>query len=411
MINKIIYLFETKHLEKKDWEINGFQLMKDEGFEVEIWSTVEMRYRCKIKVPESILTEMTVKYIKSEKDFLENLSLLTKKYTIFLCYPSLGEDYCDAAKFIRKNIRLAGFLYCDYCYPGVPHKKFMNELIPQNFVQILIYYYKLFTNKSITAEEKRAEKEMLIFSILYPPTYNFIPSNIKLLQLANKFEILNKKTIMTHSFDYDLYLKRKKVSISQMKDLNFDEKFVVFIDSYMHAHSDYKKNGSRNILGEKVQKYFDEINYLFDYIESVYHCKVIIAAHPKAEYADNLLFNGRKLLYGKTDLLIKYSELVITTISTSLAINMLYKKKFIFYFNDEMKKDKTFRYEIEPFIKELEAKPLNISNKNDVENIEKYINVPNRIISIKYKDKYIKSSNSSDKLYFKIVADAIKKVN
>ncbi len=129
--------------------------------------------------------------------------------------------------------------------------------------------------------------------------------------------------IYTHSWDYEQYLSDKD-GIKK-----YGEKIITFIDSAATHHPDDKYKGCKPFANEEeIEKYYRNMCDLFEKVERVCNCSVVVAAHPRSNYQGNE-FENRKIVKGKTHELIANSILVITPRSTALTYVMLYKIPFI----------------------------------------------------------------------------------
>ena len=132
------------------------------------------------------------------------------------------------------------------------------------------------------------------------------------------------KVIDVHAMDYDRYL----LSISDSEE-NVDPEYVVFLDDGGPFHRD------QYIFSIPfpcpVETYFSNLNSFFRKIEEKFNCSVVVASHPRVQYENREnLFEGRKIVKGKTNILVKHSRFVISTCSTSVNFPVIYKKPIVF---------------------------------------------------------------------------------
>lgn len=121
--------------------------------------------------------------------------------------------------------------------------------------------------------------------------------------------------------DYEKYLQAEKLNLPSC----VKGKYVVYLDQYFlhHPHVAFENPGvDFEILREGFYK---SLNRFFDKIESTYDYKVVIAAHPVADYAKNP-FDGREIIYYKTVELVKHCEAVCMHCSGSVSSVVLYDK-------------------------------------------------------------------------------------
>lgn len=326
MIKKIIFVF-SKYFEKKDWNIFGCPYFLEEGYTVEIWSLVQICYAGKAKKPLHLFKDYKVQYFNETSRFENKLQKIDHAQTMFIIYPSLREDPATG-RLIRRAIKKSGGRYCDYFYP-LYFTEALDEAVPSTWGSITSYYLKSLRDKEMI--------ENLFFSLVYPPAYIFITAHAKVRELANMYDILNpRKLKYINAQDYDQFISedgKEDLAILDGEGLRKNQ-YVVFLDEAHTHHSDNANLGLKSWVTEDV--YGQEVCYLFDFIEQQTGLDVIIALHPKAEYKDSSIYGGRRMIYGKSRVLIKYSSIVITDISTAISYVMLYKKKMLMYTTDQL---------------------------------------------------------------------------
>lgn len=110
------------------------------------------------------------------------------------------------------------------------------------------------------------------------------------------------------------------------------EPYIVFIDDYYPYHPECRLyNGDDVDVIAKV--YHNTMNEFFEFVESQFQCKVVIAAHPYANYLENNPFNGRNVFYGKTAQLIKDCKAVCMHCSNAFSYVTLFDKPIAFITN------------------------------------------------------------------------------
>jgi hypothetical protein len=168
--------------------------------------------------------------------------------------------------------------------------------------------------------------------LVKPYDYIFTAGTVGYLTIGKGAEIdLRKaKEIKMNSIDYGYYLASRG-----SKSL-IDGEYCLFLDQYIPYHNDFKMFGKKTVNAER---YYDYLNRFFDRIEEMLNIPVVIAPHPKAlKYQEKNFFNGRKVIFDKTNKLIEHSSLVMAHDSTAVFFAVMYKKKTIFLIYDEYKK-------------------------------------------------------------------------
>jgi hypothetical protein len=226
----------------------------------------------------------------------------------------------------------------------------------------------------------------LIYSRVYSnifssKRYDFlITSNYE--KSVENYNIVKPKSIIeTHCLDYDLSIKHKND-----KSL-IEEKYVVFLDQYLLNHTDFIR--TNKILDTSPENYYKELNQLFNHIENKFNFKVVIAAHPRADIKDyNILFDGRKIEYRKSALLVKHCEFSITHYSTAINFSVIYQKPILFITSNDLIRNNLGRY-VEQWSSALEQSVVNMSNNFS---LPAEIKISKEAYD-KYKKQYIKKNN------------------
>jgi hypothetical protein len=384
----------------RDYDRFGIDIVKNNGFEVEVWDltpVIDKEVYKVIKVPDPI----DYKHI--------NCKLFLNK----------GELYREIKKISNDSlvITIFGFdykthsLFKELSRSGIPYALFHANTIP------------LYGN--ITGYKSDNKNKFILFlnkikhinlSKLKKYIFNRIPKCLLKIQppafilaggsqtIANYRPPLGKNTkiIWAHTLDYDLYLEDLlKPSINEYKI----KKYAVFIDGYWPFYPDYVRMNVKPPVSP--ENYFPLLCDFFSDIERETGCEIIIAAHPRSNYEEHPdYFEGRKTIRGKTRDLIRDSEFVLMHYSTSLNFAVLYEKPVIFFTTDEMEKFNIDANYIRAYSFELNKSFININldHKIDWQN-ELKINKEDYKI---YKEKYIKKKNTEEKLFWQIVADEIK---
>lgn len=139
----------------------------------------------------------------------------------------------------------------------------------------------------------------------------------------------SKKVVPINLSDYSQYLNSLRTPL--ILDLN--ENYAVFLDADIPFHPDSDLLGWKKV--DPFQYYFS-LNRLFGWLEKKYNLKVIIAAHPRADYRNRNPFNGRSIYSDVTPDLVKHSQFVISHSSMAQSYAVLNKKPLIFIYTDSM---------------------------------------------------------------------------
>lgn len=377
MIKKIIYIHETFYREHRDMGINLFE---EKGYEVELWSTLKIKYKNKLEIPKDN-TKHKVIYFSNHIQLIKEIFKQNWKYTIVFFTTTTHRGGIE--DFLRIVIGIAGGRYCNFIYEIPPvglftknKKNNLNEKV-----------------KDIYNKYKQNFYQFIIKSFFHP-TFCFVPTYQAVKYLVTSWE--KEVMIEVHNKDYDEYLI--------LGDEEKKDNYIIFIDSDMANAEDFRKNNI-NAIYQQNFIYFENINKLFLKLEEYYKIPVYIAAHPKSEYKGNE-FKGRRIFYYQTCKLIQNAKLVLTHSSVAVNFIMLYKKPYIFLIDKYIKKHMIWNYLTFPQIKELRIMPYDIGQDNEP---LKYINYPNKSYDM-YIEKYIKHTNFNKKLFYEIVEETIRKI-
>ena len=280
-----------------------------------------------------------------------------------------------------------------------------------------------FCNLNLVPSNEKSIKEKILHSFKNPKTIlnklDFLFSSNKFIESNNiypKFIISggkksvesdkypqNKDTILieTHILDYDLYLDEELKN----KERPIGTNYVVFLDECVPYHPDYIHQNIEPYCSSG--NYYSDLNILFNEIEFKTGFRVIICAHPKADYKKiGNLFNDRTIFYDQKINLVKFSEFVITHASTSSNFAVLYKKPMIFI--KSKKYDSAFNKIIDFHASIFKKTPIDISfngtKYHDEERIDKDLYKS-------YKIDYIKNINTPQKKVWNIFLDNLDSLN
>lgn len=158
--------------------------------------------------------------------------------------------------------------------------------------------------------------------LLGVPAARFVVYSGRKSRTANRFVDEATIPIVAHAFDYETYR-----DIAQSAPPIGDT--AVFIDEYRPYHPDLKEMGL-GYTQEETAYYFARMRDAFDRIETELGLKVVIAAMPRANYADKPgVFGDRKIVYGKTAELVASSKLVLAHRSTAISFAVMFAKPVV----------------------------------------------------------------------------------
>ena len=136
-----------------------------------------------------------------------------------------------------------------------------------------------------------------------------------------------------------------------------------------------------------------------------FNLKVIISAHPRSDVILlSKYYKGREVFTQRTNELVKRSEFCIAHYSTSINYAVLHEKPIIFITTNDIDRCDHMRKCIMAYVHYFNTSVLNISNDFHLPDI----NSINKKEYKQYKYDFIKSKNSLDGRFWKIVGEKIK---
>jgi hypothetical protein len=135
------------------------------------------------------------------------------------------------------------------------------------------------------------------------------------------------KVVPINLCDYDCFLQKKGCG-----ERVVEGRYAVFLDIYLPYHTDMETSGYPRI---EAAGYYRSVNRFFGLLEQQHGLKVVIAAHPKADY-NPATFEGREAYRLVTADLVRDAEFVICHVSTAVSYAVLNAKPLIFIYTNEM---------------------------------------------------------------------------
>ena len=229
------------------------------------------------------------------------------------------------------------------------------------------------------------KKKILNENIIFLAGYKAMPINI------NKGV---SKIVHTHSVDYQNTLDFKTKSKRNIKN---NEKIAIFLDQILFHHPDYKL--IKNFSSPVSEKYLYELKKFFNFIQTKFDYKIIIALHPRCDDSTLSLYEEffkLKCFRHKTMELISDSKIVISHPSTTaIAYPVIFKKPLIFITTNELEKN-YYKYVTFRMINNMIKQPfINISNNKEFEKLNTLERLDLEGYN-KYFSNYIKSNQAKE---------------
>lgn len=361
-MRRVIYVSCVRLTEKtaEDWFINS--LIKN-NIQVEYWDIVPL-----VRKSYKEVTEIEKNYKKYIESYTALEELVKRNndsvYILLINYDVRSIKLLDLLKkYECKSIFILWGLFP--IKPSYQGDRVLELLLKNPISFVKKAYYKSLTRIYYNKKIKSYNNTILA-------------AGEEALKLAKN---LSNIYIPINTIDYDRFLSAQDFCSSPLKNL----KYATFLDINLPFQTDLLLNNNRSVNSEK---YYASLNRFFDEIEKLYSLEVIIAAHPKSNY-DGSEFNGRKIIYNKTAEIVRFSELVLSHHSTAITYAILYYKKIIFIYTDDMlqKSRHTDVGYIVQLANYLDCLVVNINQHDDYKSID--VNQVNKRAYSKFKYNYL----------------------
>jgi len=376
-ITKVAFFIDTP-FNLRDYERYGIGLLRENGFEVEIWDftpALNEQLHRRVQVNEAT-TFHNYFLFKSKRSAIEAINNLHKQMTIIFLL-GYSAATCPIYRAVSHKANLVyGFLFVNKLPDIIGDNRRSLSILYRRFVNITLY-------KVID----------YFFSKLHFKAVGIRPANFVIT--AGNDTIpggqpvdATTKRLSFHALDYDLYLDAKKKDIQGQEG----KKTAVFLDEYLPFHPDFIRLGVDSYAGP--EEYYPLLNKFFDYLEKTYGFQVVIASHPRSRYENHPdYFGGRLVRRGDTVKMVRGSSVVITHCSTSINFAILFEKPIIFITSDKLQKTYEGAY-IDAMAKALGKKSINLNRDIDID-IGRQLMVDGNAYR-RYKNAYIKNEESED---------------
>ena len=394
-IQKIIFLV-GQYFTERDHARFGIELLQENGFEVSVWDLSSFIYPETTGLLKSIFGVIEQENIIRFDSIKEVLRAIGKEnhQTFFMS----TIYYTLQSMKIFKAISQAGCKYgCTGPYTKGIFPRSDNMLTYENVLEKIL--------------DKKIIQKMI--NIVYQ-IYLKISLRLYGINYANYFAlaggrlttavgpIISNNTYIQHihAADYDSLLKH-----NTSNGIKHDNDIIVFIDQNLPNAADALIFTPAAI---ESKQYYEDLRIFFQQIETVTGDKIVIAAHPKANYkGKEYLFGHREIIHGfnSTELISK-SKLVLMHYSMAISIAVLYRKPILFLTSTMLDKSSVavYIYHLANYFKVL---PININDER------KQIELPavDNELYDSYIYNYIKKPGTKDILFWQQVADYIKEYN
>lgn len=311
MIRKVIYVSYMRLSDKvsRDWYID---YLIEKGITVEFWDLVPLLRGEHGEMKEH--DAKTVDYLHTFRTYgeIESRLLLPENrgafYMMLINYD--GQTVTIFRLLSKNNCRML-FLAWGVANAGRMQKSM--EMLSKLFNPLWLakkVYYKL--------------KAVVYKKLMLVKPFDMVFASGQIM-IGTKHHAV--KVVSINAPDYDQYRKAGLENGRVVKG-----RYALFLDVYLPHHSDLKL-----IDGPSVNPdvYYASLNRFFNLLEMEHGIKVVIAAHPRADYRSNP-FHGREIYYGRTPELAKDCDFVISHQSYSISYAVLNSKPALFIYTNEI---------------------------------------------------------------------------
>lgn len=376
-MKKKVIIVTYKEFENFEYEKYGVDIL-EKYFEIEVWSLSKFFLGEHIKTKDVYSGQKEVATIK---EFIRFLGCYSPRETFlfFLFPPALRKVY-----YLEAIVSLMGFRYSmAYCQPVLT--KYNNGTLKEDMAK------------------RKKDYMNVVLNAFFPPTFNFVATAVSYKEFPSIWSVKRQNNIMIHTLDYDVFLKIKGEHGQLVKG-----PYILFLDESYVAHYDYQVLDVTPPF-KRQDDYYVPMRKFFDYIEQIMGYRVVIAEHPRAHYCDRSIYGNREIIRGQTAILIRDAELVLCHISVAMDYIILFQKKFIVLYLDEIMQFYEWENYYIPLFHYLKIKGLNISKSYNYKIIENVIADGASKLCKKYRHYFIKANGTKESLFFEIVAEHILK--
>jgi hypothetical protein len=196
------------------------------------------------------------------------------------------------------------------------------------------------------------------------------------------------RVVPINFFDYDRYMEAGAGHSGEL----VQGRYAVFLDSNLPYHSDLAFCGYRRI---DPLAYYGSLNRFFGLLECAHGIRVVIAAHPRANY-DSATFEGRPIYRLATAELVRHAEFVLAHTSTAISYAVLYRKPLVFVYTAGMAAayEHWFIREMRCFADYLDATCCNVDAAAEAQGLA--VRPVNQASYERYKYNFLTSPQSQD---------------
>jgi len=326
--------------------------------------------------------DVDLKVVTKNRDLINMLPVLNGA-NLVICHVGSGHIYPENF-FVMRLISKS----------KTPYILFSNDMGPSSDLSVLkpSFFSRLRKMKLFSTFLNRVP---LFFLSIRPADYVVYGGEKCLRPLRLVTE--KTKSLWAHLSDYELYL-------DEIKNPEKTSDTAVFLDQNLGFHIGAKAPGFTQVVDPDY--FYPRLRALFDRIESELGLRVIIAAHPRADYSQHPdLFGKREVQAGNTIKLLRASKLAICSYSTAAGMAVLFRKPLLIYTLRSISNLSHAHNPPEALARSLGTIAHDIANPSSV-NLDNILKIDAPAYE-KFVHSYIKSPRSSDKRLWELLIDVV----
>lgn len=386
-VTKIIFFIEAPFGERR-YNRLGIEILQKNGFDVEVWDFIPFLHP---QVHQEVVVPDPIRF-DGYRQFLSKNEALA------------AVAQMDPSCFV---MCMVGYQYKSWpVYQALSRMKLRYGIVMTNTVPAVSPIKDLLSVWDRIKQSSRWQLLNALFSRIpfqctaIRPASLLLAGGARSIQRMHRYPMDGKTIILwAHTRDYDLYLSELEKPVQEEKET------AVFLDEYLPFHSDYVRTELPPPSGP--DSYFPALRRLFDRLERDLNVKIIIAAHPDAQYEKHPdYFGGRPIVQGKSLELIRKTRFAITHESTVLNFAVLFNKPLLFVTTDEIEWNPRESRFIRDMAASLNKTAINADGPLDLD-WRRELTI-DRDAYARYREAYIKKKDSPEKNTWQILADYLK---
>lgn len=341
----------------------GFNLMKQNGYQVELWRIGELMG---FTVFESLQFEYPVKHFKTHRELYFCIARQKMKDTLFLRFYG-----CESLHLGMAEICLLGGKY------------YVIDFSATNILKHSMLY------------EKKIKSTKRHWMDYFLPAYSFLGSRHNLLSVKSSYQIEHGNNVYLHTYDYDVFLRQKRCA---SQAVSAEKPYILFIDQNFFDHKDLKNGKVKKWIPDEEQ-FIAEMRRFLEQVEAQFDMPVVVSAHPITAGRIKEIYGERKIVYGDTCGYTKNAELVISCCSGAIGFAVMHGKPILLYNNFQLRRSMFYMDMQMPKARVLKAKIVDISRDPEEMDLKQYVTKPD------YKEymEYLTADVNDERLFMDVV--------